>query len=208
MAAKRRSKAKLQRRFGIVLMPRPKYLKIVNKRPYPPGEHGQEQQYRARKKSNYGRQLDEKQKLAFIYDITDKQIRKYFEISKRLPGITGHNLLILLEQRLDTVVYRAGFAVTIWAAGQLVTHGHILVDGRKVDIRKFEVKPGQTITIAEKMKRNPHVLVSLKEATGNLRYITVDRETATAHFISRPTRDEIPVPINEQLIVEYYTRLT
>ena len=125
MASYHGPKAKQQRRFGEVLVSRQKYQKIVEKRPYPPGDHGKEKQYRSGRRSNFGLQLDEKQKLSFIYNVRERQLRNYYKKADQMPGRTGENMLILLERRLDNVVYRAGFAATIWAARQIVGHGHI-----------------------------------------------------------------------------------
>ncbi|MFO7321052.1 MAG: 30S ribosomal protein S4 [Chloroflexota bacterium] len=208
MASYHGPKAKVQRRFGEVLVPRAKYQKILEKRPYPPGEHGKEKQYRSGRRTEYGLQLNEKQKLAFIYNIREAQMRRYFMRARRLPGVTGENLLILLERRLDNLVYRAGFAATIWAARQLVKHGHILVDGQRVDLPSYQVKPGQTISVVEKMRKNPHVVEALEGTAFNLSYLQVDRDNLSAKLVNLPARDEIPTPIQEQLVVEFYTRLT
>src|SRR5262245_59105122 len=129
MASYHGPKARAQRRFGEVLIPRAKYQKILEKRPYPPGDHGKEKQYRSGRRSDIGLQLNEKQKLSFIYNIRETQMLRYFVRARKTPGATGTNLLNLLERRLDNLVYRCGFAATIWAARQLVKHGHILVDG-------------------------------------------------------------------------------
>lgn len=208
MASYHGPKAKVQRRFGEVLVPRAKYQKILEKRPYPPGEHGKEKQYRSGRRTEYGLQLNEKQKLAFIYNIREAQMRRYFMRARRLPGVTGENLLILLERRLDNLVYRAGFAATIWAARQLVKHGHILVDGQRVDLPSYQVKPGQTISVVEKMRKNPHVVEALEGTAFNLSYLQVDRDNLSAKLVNLPARDEIPTPIQEQLVVEFYPRLT
>jgi small subunit ribosomal protein S4 len=201
-------KAKLQRRFGEVLIPRPKYAKIIEKRPYPPGDHGKEKQYRSGRRSDYATQLDEKQKLAFIYNIRERQLRKYFLRARRTPGATGENLLILLERRLDSVVYRAGFAATIWAARQLVSHGHILVNGKPLNLASYLVKPGETISITEKMRKNPHIVEWVESMGTPPTYLAVYPEQFSATFVRLPERKEIPVQVQEQFIVEFYTRLT
>jgi small subunit ribosomal protein S4 len=198
----------VQRRFGEVLVPRAKYQKILEKRPYPPGDHGKEKQYRSGRRSDYGLQLNEKQKLSFIYNIRETQLRRYFMKARRMPGATGTNLLILLERRLDNLVYRAGFAPTIWAARQLVKHGHVTVDGAKLDLPSYSVKAGQTIAVTERMKKNEHVLDALEGVAYNLGYLQVSRDDVSARLTAIPNRDEIPTPIQEQLIVEFYTRLT
>ena len=130
MASYHGPKARVQRRFGEILIPRPKYQRIMEKRAYPPGDHGRDKQYRSGRRSDYGLQLDEKQKLAYIFNVRDRQLRNYFVKARQQSGNTGANLLALLERRLDNVVYRAGLAATIWAARQLVSHGHILVNGK------------------------------------------------------------------------------
>jgi len=198
----------VQRRFGEVLIPRPKYAKILEKRPYPPGDHGKEKQYRSGRRSDYGLQLNEKQKLSFIFNVRETQLRRYFMRARRQPGNTGANLLILLERRLDNLVYRAGFAATIWAARQMVKHGHIQVDGRRLDLPSYSVVPGQTISVREAMRKNPHVVESIESAVHNLSYLSVDKNSFSAQFTALPAREEIPVPIDEQLIIEFYTRLT
>jgi small subunit ribosomal protein S4 len=208
MASYHGPKARVQRRFGEVLIPRPKYAKILEKRPYPPGDHGKEKQYRSGRRSDYGLQLNEKQKLSFIFNVRETQLRRYFMRARRQPGNTGANLLVLLERRLDNLVYRAGFAATIWAARQLVKHGHILVDGRRLDLPSYAVVPGQSISVREAMRKNPHVVESIESAVHNLSYLSVDKNSFSATFTALPTREEIPVPVDEQLIIEFYTRLT
>lgn len=208
MASYHGPKAKVQRRFGEVLIPRTKYQRIIEKRGYPPGDHGKEKQFRSGRRSDYGLQLNEKQKLAFIYNIRETQMRRYFVRARRQPGNTGANLLQLLERRLDNLVYRAGFAPTIWAARQFVNHGHIEVDGRRVDLPSFAVSPGQVISVKESMRKNQHVLDAMEGVAYNLDYLSVDKDNFSATFVRIPEREEIPVPVQEQLIVEYYTRLT
>ncbi len=208
MASYHGPKARVQRRFGEVLIPRTKYQKILEKRPYPPGDHGKEKQYRSGRRSDYGLQLSEKQKLSFIFNIRETQMRRYFLRARKQPGNTGVNLLRLLERRLDNVVYRAGFAPTIWAARQFVKHGHVLVDGKRVDLPSFSVTPGQTVSVKESMRKNQHVLDAMEGVAYNLNYLQVDKNAFSARFAALPEREEIPVPVDEQLIVEFYTRLT
>ncbi len=208
MASYHGPKARVQRRFGEVLIPRVKYQKILEKRGYPPGDHGKEKQYRSGRRSDYGMQLNEKQKLQFIYNIRESQMRRYFLRARRQPGNTGGNLLVLLERRLDNIVYRAGFAATIWAARQIVKHGHIEVDGRRVDLPSFLVTPGHVISVRENMRKNPHVLEAIESSAHNLEYLSVDKNALSATFTRVPERQEIPVPVQEQMIVEFYTRLT
>lgn len=209
MASYHGPKAKKQRRFGELLIPRPKYQRILEKRAYPPGEHGKEKQYRSGRRSDYGIQLDEKQKLSFIYNVRERQLRRYYKQADRMAGATGDNLLGLLERRLDNLVYRAGFAATIWAARQIVGHGHILVNGRRVDLPSYLVNPGEEISLAPKMRKNAHVLQWMEQvASSNLPYLRVDKEAFAATLAQTPERLQIPVPVDVQLVVEYYNRLT
>jgi small subunit ribosomal protein S4 len=200
-------KAKQQRRFGEVLIPRGKYQRIVSKRAYPPGEHGKEKTFRSGRRSDYAIQLDEKQKLAFVYNIREKQLRRYFLEARQIPGRTGENLLMLLERRLDNIVYRAGFAATIWAARQLVGHGHIQVNGKRLDLPSYQVIPGNQISVRPKMRDNVHIVESLEGVGAVPEYLLLDKDNRTATFTRMPERREIPVPIQEQLVVEFYARL-
>lgn len=208
MASYHGPKARVQRRFGEVLIPRPKYQRILEKRGYPPGDHGKEKQFRSGRRSDYGLQLNEKQKLAFSYNVREKQLRRYFLKARKQPGNTGENLLALLERRLDNLVYRAGFAATIWAARQLVSHGHVLVDGVRLNIPSYSVVPGQTIALIEKMRKNVHVIESLESTPYSPPFLTVDNNTVTATLTRIPERGEIQVPVDESMVVEFYTRLT
>ena len=158
MASYHGPKAKKQRRFGELLVPRAKYAGILDKRAYPPGQHGKEKSFRSGRRSNFGLQLDEKQKLAFIYNVRDRQLRGYYMKAVQMTGRTGDNLLGLLERRLDNLVYKAGFGATIWAARQIVAHGHILVDGTRLDLPSYQVKPGQVIEVHPRMRKNAHVM--------------------------------------------------
>jgi small subunit ribosomal protein S4 len=200
-------KAKKQRRFGEVLIPRAKYQKIIGKRSYPPGEHGKEKTFRSGRRSDYALQLEEKQKLSFVYNIRERQLRSYFLEARQMPGPTGENLLALLERRLDNMVYRAGFAATIWAARQMVGHGHILVNGSRLDLPSYQVIPGDQISVRQKMRDNVHVLQSMEENVTVPEYLLLDKPTFTATLTREPDRREIPVPIEEQLVVEFYARL-
>ncbi|MCK6579322.1 MAG: 30S ribosomal protein S4 [Anaerolineae bacterium] len=207
MASYHGPKAKVQRRFGEVLISRAKYQKILEKRPYPPGDHGKEKQYRSGRRSDFGLQLFEKQKLSFIYNIRETQMRSYFKRALQMTGNTGSNLLILLERRLDNVVYRAGFAATIFAARQIVKHGHVLVNGQRVDLPSFQVNPGMVLSLTDAMRKNVHVIDALESTAHNLEYVTVNREAVTATLTRLPDRKELPLAIDEQLVVEYYNRL-
>lgn len=208
MASYHGPKAKVQRRFGEVLVPRPKYQRILEKRPYPPGEHGRDRQYRSGRRSNYSLQLAEKQKLAFIFNVRDRQMRRYFVRARQQSGNTGTNMLVLLERRLDNLVFRAGFAPTIWAARQLVGHGHILVNGRRLDIASAQVRSGDVISVHERMRKNVHIAEALESRGAVPEYMSLDADNFSATFERVPERNEMPIPVDEQQIVEWFTRLT
>ncbi|MFQ3647810.1 MAG: 30S ribosomal protein S4 [Anaerolineae bacterium] len=209
MASYHGPKAKVQRRFGEVLIPRPKYSRILDKRSYPPGEHGKEKTFRGGRRSNYGTQLDEKQKLAYIYNVRDTQLRNYYLKATRVPtGTTGGNLLILLERRLDNIVYKAGIAATIWAARQLVVHGHILVNGSRIDLPSYLLNAGDVVSVAEKMRDNVHIVESVEANSSYPPYISMDKAKKAATLLRIPDETEIQIPVNVQLVVEFYNRLT
>jgi small subunit ribosomal protein S4 len=176
----------------------------LEKRPFPPGQHGQ----RRAKISEYGLQLREKQKAKYLYGVSEKQFRKYFQEAARREGNTGENLVKLIEQRLDNVVFRMGFATTRANARQFTTHGHILVDGKKVDIPSYLVKPGQKIEIKEKSKTNPQVVraLELTNQTGIVDWVDVDKDKVFGIFTRIPTREEVVIPVEERLIVELYSK--
>jgi small subunit ribosomal protein S4 len=176
----------------------------VVRRAYPPGEHGQARQ----KFSEYGQQLREKQKAKRIYGVLERQFRRYFREADRRKGITGENLLQLLESRLDNVVYRMGFGRSRAEARQLVNHGHFEVNGRKVDIPSYLTKPGDIIAVREK-SRNLAVFKEIREASegqATVDWLESDLEQLRGRVIRLPQRDEIDVPVEEQLIVELYSR--
>ena len=208
MASYHGPKAKKQRRFGELLVPRPKYARILEGRAYPPGQHGREKSFRSGRRSNFGLQLDEKQKLAFIYNVRDRQLRNYYLKANQMPGATGENLLKLLERRLDNLVYKAGFGATIWAARQLVVHGHILVDGERVDLPSYQLKPGQTIEVRDRMRKNAHIMEWVEQVGAYPPYLDVNKGQFIATFIRVPDAGEVQVPMDVQLVVEYYNRLT
>ncbi len=190
---------KLSRRLGFSLSETGKELR---KRPYPPGQHGQGR----RKLSNYAIQLQEKQKLRFLYGLSERQFKKVFQEAARMPGITGENFMILLESRLDNLVYRLGFARTRAAARQLVTHGHITVNGKKVDIPSYRVRVGDQISLREK-SRNLKVVQEALEVRPNLpEYLSYDEQTMTGEYLRLPRRDELNPDIKESEIVEFYSR--
>ncbi|KZM55762.1 30S ribosomal protein S4 [Geobacillus stearothermophilus] len=191
---------KVSRRLGISLSGTGKELQ---KRPYPPGQHGPGQR---RKLSEYGLQLQEKQKLRHMYGVNERQFRKTFEEAGKMPGKHGENFMILLESRLDNLVYRLGLARTRRQARQLVTHGHILVDGSRVNIPSYRVKPGQTIAVREK-SRNLQVIKEAVEANNFVPdYLSFDPEKLEGTYTRLPERSELPAEINEALIVEFYSR--
>ncbi|HJQ37998.1 MAG TPA: 30S ribosomal protein S4 [Thermoanaerobaculia bacterium] len=198
-------KAKVMRRFGLVMAASPKYSRILEKRPNPPGQHGG--RAKRKKVGAYGSRLVEKQKLKAFYGVAERQIRRYVAEAMRQQGPTGTNLLRILEQRLDAVVYRLGFAPSIWAARQLVGHGHVLVNGKRVDIPSYHVRPNDTLTLSEKFKRSRQLAIWLER--GGIvppAYLELDRDQMNGRLVRVPERDEIPVPIDDRLIVEFYSR--
>lgn len=174
------------------------------KRPFGPGQHGQD---RKRKPSNYSVQLTEKQKLRFMYGLNEKQFKRLVSESGKMKGVHGENLFILLESRLDNLVYRIGFANTRRAARQLVNHGHILVNGKKVDIPSYRVKVNDVITLKETSMEHPAVIESLKNIHKRVDFIKYDDKKKQATYIRVPERRELNADINEALIVEYYSRV-
>lgn len=174
------------------------------KRPFGPGQHGQD---RKRKPSNYSVQLTEKQKVRFMYGLNEKQFKRLVNESGKMKGVHGENLLILLESRLDNIVYRTGFANTRRAARQLVNHGHILVNGKKVDIPSYRVKINDVITLKETSMNHPAVIASLGSLHKRVDYIKYDENKKQATYIRFPERRELNADINEALIVEYYSRV-
>lgn len=195
-------KTKIARKFGEPIFGADKYL---DKKNYPPGQHGLA---RKRKKvSEYGVQLKEKQKAKAIYGVLEKQFRRTFEEAARQGGVTGANLLVLLERRLDNVVYRMGIAPTRAAARQLVSHRHITVNGEVLNIPSYRVKAGEVISVREKSK-SMEVIVDAVASLQNSRYSWIEwnKETMSGRFIQTPERSEITENINEQLIVELYSK--
>jgi small subunit ribosomal protein S4 len=176
----------------------------VEKRNFPPGQHGK----RRIKMQGYGVQLREKQKVKRVYGVLEKQFRLTFKEASRRKGVTGEMLLQALERRLDNVVYRLGFAASRAQARQVVAHGHVTVDGRKVDIPSFEVKAGQIIGLKDKMSKNVQVqaAVQLARGRGVAPWLSSDAEALKGTVSNLPRRDEITLPIQEQLIVELYSK--
>ncbi|MGD9761403.1 MAG: 30S ribosomal protein S4 [Candidatus Izemoplasmatales bacterium] len=176
--------------------------KELNKRPYAPGQHGQKR----KKLSEYGVQLQEKQRVRFTYGVSEKQFHKTFNEAKKMQGKQGENFLFLLESRLDNLVYRAGFAKTRQQARQLVNHGHILLDGAKATIPSIRVKPGQVISIKEKSKDLLIIKESLEAIVARQEYIDFNSDLVTATYTRLPERNEFLPEIKENLIVELYNK--
>ena len=191
---------KKSRRVGFSLL---ENGKDIARRPYKPGMHGAKRQG---KLSEYGEQLKEKQKVKFMYGLNERQFHKTFVEASKMQGINGENFLKLLESRLDNLVYRMGFANTRRGARQLVNHGHITVDGKKVDIPSFRVKIGSTIALKENSKDLKCVKEALENVTTRVEYIDYDKNTNSAKFVRLPERNELSADINESLIVEFYNR--
>jgi small subunit ribosomal protein S4 len=177
----------------------------VEKRAYPPGQHGQR---RGRRSVGYGLQLREKQKVKRIYGVLEDQFRRYFESAERTRGITGVTLLQLLEQRLDNVVYRLGLATSRPQARQLVRHGHFQVNGKKVDIPSYSVREGDVISVIGRTQKNPTIEHAMEEVKGRgiPDWLSFDPNTITGKVKSVPTREQINLPVQEQLIVELYSK--
>jgi len=208
MARYRGPVEKIERRLGVDLglkgERRLSGKSSFEKRPFAPGQHGQ----RRTKVSEYGLQLREKQKAKYMYGVTEKQFRNLFKEANRREGNTGSNLMVLLECRLDNVVYRSGFATTRRSARQLVTHGLIRVDGQKVDIPSYSIKNGQKVEVAEKKKDNTQILkaLELSERLGATDWIDVNKDEKFSLVNRLPDRESIKVPIEERLIIELYSK--
>lgn len=196
-------KAKLVRKFGENIFGNPKFDKILSNKPYGPGQHGA-----GRKRvSDYGVQLKEKQKLKIMYGLFEKQFRNLFKKADRMRGITGENLLQLLEKRLDNTVYRLGFAASRSQARQLVSHRHIVVNGKSVNIPSYSLKPGDVISVRNKSKKMDVFHNALRIRKSNpYSWVEVEKANLSGTFVSIPEREEIPVNVNEQLIVELYSK--
>ena len=177
--------------------------KETAKRPYAPGQHGTDRRH---KLSEYGIQLQEKQKVRLMYGLNEKQFRRTFEKAQKMSGIAGENLLRLLESRLDNVVYRMGLANTRRAARQVVNHGHILVNGIKVDIPSYQVKPGDTVSVKENSLEHPAIKAALEKNTNKPAFVEFDDKKMSGKYVRFPDRSELNQEINESLIVEFYNR--
>ena len=177
--------------------------KDLAKRPYRPGQHGQD---RKAKPSNYAEQLNEKQKVKFTYGLTEKQFHQLFLKAGKLEGIHGENFLKLLESRLDNVAYRMGLSKTRRGARQVVNHGHLLVNGKKVNIPSYLVQPGDVISVKEASKEHKAIKESLEAINSTVAYVNFDKAKMEGTFVRYPERSELSAEINEPLIVEYYSR--
>ncbi|MFQ6676801.1 MAG: 30S ribosomal protein S4 [Fidelibacterota bacterium] len=205
MAKIKTPKGKLVRKFGENIFGNPKFDKILNRKPYAAGQHGQT---RRRRLSNYGVQLKEKQKIKTMYGVLERQFKTYFEKADKAVGETGTNLMQMLESRLDNVVYRLGFASTRPAARQLVNHAHVLVNNKKVNIPSYRVKPGDVIQIRDRSKKLDLILESMKRIKGDLDlpWLELDKAKMTGVVVAIPEREDMQVLVNEQLVVELYSK--
>ena len=205
MAKPSRIRGKLVRKFGVNVFGNPKYDRLLNRKPYAPGQHGQT---RRRRLSNYGVQLQEKQKIKFMYGLLEKQFKNYFTKAEKMSGETGTNLLQMLESRLDNIIYRISFAPTRPAARQLVNHGHFLVNDKRVDIPSYILKSGDKIQVREKSKKMDLILDSMKRIKGDidLPWLELDKGKMQGSFLGMPERDQIDQTIKEQLVVELYSK--
>jgi len=196
MAKLNTPKGKLVRKLGVNIFGNPKFDRLLSKKGYGPGQHGKS----GKRFSTYSVQLKEKQKIKFTYGMLEK--------ASQMRGETGLNLLVMLESRLDNVIYKLGFAPTRPAARQLVSHGHFLVNNKKVNIASFRLKPGDSITVRAKSKKLDIILNAIKMVKGdlNISWLSVDKAKMEGTFVSFPERDEIDLTMNEQLVVEYYSR--
>ncbi|MGW0804476.1 30S ribosomal protein S4 [Nonomuraea sp. NPDC002799] len=198
-------KVRLSRRAGVPLTK--KAIRYFEQRPYPPGEHGRKTNRRTT--GDYGLRLMEKQKLRWYYDVSERQLRRYWDLAVRKSGASGAELVTLLESRLASVVLRSGLAPSIYAARQYVNHGHIAVDGRKVDIPSYLVKPGQVITVRERSRRMQPFVAAAEGVNADERtapYLSVDLADLRVMLTERPAREHIIIPVDEQLVVEFYSR--
>lgn len=202
MARYRGPIVKKSRRLGIALSD--KAARILEKRPNPPGDHGAKM---GRKLSDYGRHLMEKQRFRFTYGLVERQFRNYVRKAMAKSGVAGVNLLQLLETRLDNLVYRAGFAHTIREARQLVTHKHVNVDGKTINVPSFSVKQGMKVQMRDDMQKNAHVRDAVgKASTVSVPYLDVSRPDLCFTLLTLPSRETIPVELNENMVIEFYSK--
>ena len=198
-------KGKLVRKFGENIFGNPKYDRLLNRKPYKSGQHGQG---RRSKLSNYGIQLKERQKIKFMYGLLEKQFRLTFEKAEKMKGETGTNMLQLLESRLDNVVYRLGFAPSRPSGRQMVSHKHFLVNNKVVNIPSYIVNPGDVIEVRKKSKKMDIILDAMRRIKGDmdLPWLGLDKAKMRGTFVAVPDRDEMQLTVNEQLIVELYSK--
>ncbi len=180
----------------------------IDRRSYAPGMHGRESQFRRRRQSEYALQLREKQKARRIYGVLERQFRRYFREAERRKGITGANLLTILESRLDNVVYQLGFADSRAQARQLICHGHFNLNGRRADIPSMLVEPGDVISVRERSKKLAYFNDRAKELESKVvpDWMSLDALNMSGRILNLPSREEIDLPLNEKLVVEYYSR--
>ncbi len=203
MARFRGSITKVSRRLGVALSP--KAEKYLERRPYAPGEHGQS---RRGKISEYALQLREKQKMKYLYGVLEKQFRNYYKKAVSQRGVTGDNLVKLLERRFDNVVFRAGFSPSRAGARQLVSHGHLMVNGKKVNIPSYQLQAGDVIEFRQKSQNMDAVTDALNRAPESRipTWVQVDKAQQKAVFVAVPEREEVQEQFNEQLVVELYSK--
>ncbi|MBB4915494.1 30S ribosomal protein S4 [Streptosporangium saharense] len=198
-------KVRLSRRAGVPLTR--KAVRYFEERPYPPGEHGRKTN--RRQTGDYGLRLMEKQKLRWYYDVSERQMRRYWDMALRSTGRSGAELVVLLESRLASLVLRAGIAPSIYAARQYIAHGHITVDGRKVDIPSYLVKPGQVIAVRPKSRTMQPFVAASEGIYADDRvaaYLDVNHADLRFTLVARPLREQVAIPVDEQLVVEFYSR--
>ncbi len=197
-------KGKIVRKFGENIYGNPKFDKLLSKKPYAPGQHGQSR----KKLSDYALQLREKQKVKYMYGMLERQFRLFFKKAERMKGVTGENLLQLLESRLDNTVYRLGFAVSRTQARQMVLHRHFTVNNRVVNIPSYILKPGDVIQIREKSRRMSMFHDALKHvrAEGIYPWLELDKAQLKGTYLDKPQRADIPVNVQENMIVELYSK--
>ncbi|MCW5873275.1 MAG: 30S ribosomal protein S4 [Anaerolineales bacterium] len=196
------SKVKRSRALGIPLTP--KAIKVMERRPNPPGQHGSQNQWR--RSSDYKMQLLQKQRLRYQYNIRETQMRRYMEKAQSLTGLTSEHLITLLESRLDALVLRSGFARTIYAARQFVSHRHITVNGERINIPSYAVKPGDVIAVHEKSRKIAAFTEAL-ESIGNIPpYLDVDKKNMAAKYVRLPELQEVPIICEINQVIEYYSR--
>ena len=205
MARNRGPVVRKSRRLGMALDP--KSERQLDRRPYVPGQHGKTR--RPRKMLGYALQLQEKQRARFMYDVLERQFRRYYKTASRMRGVVGDNLMSLLERRLDNVIFRLGFALSRRQARQTVNHGHVQVNGRKVDIASYSVSPGDIVEIREKSRTHGGVLAAIETPLHSLlpSWLESDTENFRGRVLSLPSKDDVAAnQINSQLIVEMYSR--